>query len=212
MPLYVLGFLGMSRRMEQYDVADWQPYLVTAFIGAILVLIGIVCIVIQFYVSFRDREKNPDLTGDPWNGRTLEWATSSPPAPYNFAIVPVVDDIDAFYEMKRRGIAYPRPDRYEDIEMPNNTALGITIGGLGFVLGFAMVWHIWWLAVASIVGVVICLIIRSSNDDDEHVFPAAEVERIEKARLDLLDKQPKHEIYGAAATPGMAGKPVPGGA
>jgi len=212
MPLYILGFMGMSRRMEHYDIAAWQPYLVVAAIGACFVLVGIVCIGIQFYVSFRDRAMNMDLTGDPWNGRTLEWATSSPPAPYNFAVTPTIEDVDAFYDMKKRGIAHPRIDHFEDIEMPNSTALGVVIGGLGFVLGFAMVWHIWWLAVLSIICVLICLIVRSSNDDDEHVFPAADIARIETARREVLDSLPTPLLPGEDSGTVVGGKPVPGGA
>ncbi|MBW8640350.1 cytochrome o ubiquinol oxidase subunit I [Hoeflea sp. WL0058] len=212
MPLYVLGFLGMSRRMEHYDVPEWQPYLIFAAFGAVLVMIGLICIGVQLWVSVRDRAKNMDLTGDPWNGRTLEWATASPPAVYNFAIVPTVEEIDAFHDMKKRGLAYAASERYEDIEMPDNTPLGLIIGGFGFVLGFAMIWHMWWLAVVSLVVVVACLIIKSSNDDDEHIIPAADVEAIEKERLKIIASQPPHPVIGASETPVPDGSPVPGSA
>ncbi|MEH6524443.1 MAG: cytochrome o ubiquinol oxidase subunit I [Sneathiella sp.] len=183
MPLYALGFLGMSRRMEHYDNAEWQPYLVVAALGAVIILGGIICNIIQLVVSFRDRDATEDTTGDPWDGRTLEWATSSPPAPYNFAVIPQVNGLDAFTAMKENGTAYVQPDAYEDIEMPNNTSLGIIIGGLGFVIGFAMIWYIWWLAISAFIGVLACLIIRSSMDNTDYIIPAAEVEKIEKARL-----------------------------
>jgi len=182
MPLYVLGFMGMSRRMEHYNVAEWQPYLITAALGAVLVLIGIVCIVIQFVVSIRERELTVDETGDPWNGRTLEWATTSPPAAYNFAVLPQVRDVDAFADMKRRNVVGVTPERYEDITMPKSTGMGVMLGGLGFLFGFAMVWHIWWLVGLCLAAVVTLLIIRSSVDDNEYVLTAAEVEAIESRR------------------------------
>ncbi|WP_419913505.1 cytochrome o ubiquinol oxidase subunit I [Hoeflea sp.] len=182
MPLYVLGFMGMVRRMEHYNVPEWQPYLVVAAIGAVFVLIGIVCIAMQLYVSVRDRAGAVDSTGDPWNGRTLEWATSSPPAPYNFAVIPQVQDIDAFADMKRRGVVGARPERYEDITMPKSTGAGVFLGAGGFVLGFAMVWHIWWLAALCLLAAIAILIMRASNDDDEFTITAAEVEAIESKR------------------------------
>lgn len=182
MPLYILGFMGMSRRMEHYNVPEWQPFLMVAALGAVLVLLGIVCIGVQLLVSVRDRKTAMDITGDPWNGRTLEWATASPPAPYNFAVIPQVEDIDAFADMKIRGVADLRPTQYEDIHMPKNSAIGILLGGMAFVLGFAMVWHIWWLAIACLAGALLLLIIRSSNDDNEFIITAGGVEAIEIQR------------------------------
>ncbi|MDF2374283.1 MAG: cytochrome o ubiquinol oxidase subunit I [Rhizobiaceae bacterium] len=182
MPLYILGFMGMSRRMEHYNVPEWQPFLMVAALGAVLVLLGIVCIGVQLLVSVRDRKTAMDITGDPWNGRTLEWATASPPAPYNFAVIPQVEDIDAFADMKIRGVADLRPTQYEDIHMPKNSAIGILLGGMAFALGFAMVWHIWWLAMACLAGALLLLIIRSSNDDNEFTITAGEVEAIEIQR------------------------------
>ncbi|MEM6463312.1 MAG: cytochrome o ubiquinol oxidase subunit I [Pseudomonadota bacterium] len=203
MPLYVLGFMGMVRRMEHYNVPEWQPYLVVAAVGAVFVLIGIFCIIMQFYVSFRDRAEAVDTTGDPWNGRTLEWATTSPPAPYNFAIIPNVEDVDAFADMKRRGVVGVRPAAYEDIVMPKSTGAGIILGGLAFVLGFAMIWHIWWLAACALVGSVVVLILRVSNDDDEFIITAAEVEAIESKR--------QFSQFKIATDASVAGRPRPDG-
>ncbi len=208
MPLYVLGFMGMSRRMEHYNVAEWQPFLQVAALGAVLILFGIICIIIQLVVSVRDRKLAVDSTGDPWNGRTLEWATSSPPASYNFAIIPDVRDVDAFAEMKSRGVAAVVPQIYEDIHMPKNTGMGVFLGGGGFVLGFAMVWHIWWLAAVSLIGVVVLLIIRSSNDDNEFTIPASEVEAIEKQRQYTPFTTTADTDKIAAGT--QAGQTVPG--
>jgi cytochrome o ubiquinol oxidase subunit 1 len=192
MPLYFLGFLGMPRRMEHYDVAEWQPYLIVAALGASLIALGIAAMIVQLVVSVRRRNEALDLTGDPWDGRTLEWLTSSPPAPYNFAVVPEVRESDAFHEMKRRGIAYQRPAGYPDIVMPRNTGIGVIIGGLAFVLGFAMVWHIWWLAIGSGLGILIAVVIRTFDDDTEFVMPAAEVQAIEDQRRQVLAAHPTH--------------------
>jgi cytochrome o ubiquinol oxidase subunit 1 len=185
-PLYILGFMGMPRRMQHFDNPAWQPYLIVAALGTGLILCGIGCMVLQLLVSIRDRRANKDVTGDPWDGRTLEWATASPPAAYNFATIPVVHDRDAFWDMKEKGLAYQRPARYHDIEMPKNTGLGFCIGILAFLFGFAMIWHIWWLALAGLLGLVATVIARSADDDTLAVIPAAEVERVENLRFQAM--------------------------
>jgi cytochrome o ubiquinol oxidase subunit I len=186
MPLYVLGFMGMPRRMVHYNNPAWHPYLQVAAIGAVIVLLGIVCQIIQLVVSIKERAETRDVTGDPWNGRTLEWSTSSPAPFYNFAQVPVIHDLDAFTDMKEKGIAYERPKEYHDIHMPKNTAVGFVIGMLAFVFGFAMIWHIWWMAGASALGMVISVIVRATSEDVDYYVPAAEVERIENQRHSQL--------------------------
>ena len=181
-PLYILGFMGMPRRMQHFDNPAWQPYLIIAALGTGVILLGIGCIIIQLLVSIRDRHANRDTTGDPWDGRTLEWATSSPPPVYNFATIPVVEDRDAFWDMKEKGIAYQRPDHYDPIEMPKNSWHGVAIGLLAFLFGFAMIWYIWWLAIGSFLGLIAVVIARASLDDIHEIIPAAEVARIENLR------------------------------
>jgi cytochrome o ubiquinol oxidase subunit 1 len=192
MPLYALGFLGMPRRMEHYNVAEWQPYLIAAALGAALIGAGIACLIVQLVVSVRQRKERLDLSGDPWDGRTLEWLTSSPPAPYNFAVVPEVKESDAFHEMKRHGVAYRRVAQYPDIVMPRNTGVGVIVGGLAAVLGFAMVWHIWWLAIVAGLGILIVVALRTFDDDTEFVMSAAEVQSIEQQRAQALAAAPRH--------------------
>lgn len=185
-PLYILGFMGMPRRMAFYATEAWHPYLLVAALGVAVIALGILFQGIQLLVSFRDRRALADPTGDPWDGRTLEWMTSSPPAVYNFPRIPVIRDIDAFTEMKEEGAAHPAPDQYKDIEMPRNTPHGLIIGGLAFAFGFAMIWHIWWLAVLTALGMLGTVIARSMEDDIHYVIPAAEVERIENERYRQL--------------------------
>jgi cytochrome o ubiquinol oxidase subunit I len=203
MPLYVLGFMGMPRRMEHYTNLAWQPYLVVAAVGTAVILLGIIFQITQLIVSIRQRQHTRDLSGDPWDGRTLEWATSSPPAVYNFAITPVVHDIDAFEDMKEKGIAHRRPTEYHDIHMPLNTGKGFIIGALAFAFGFGMVWYIWWLAILGALGMLFTVILKSMDDNVEYTIPAAEVERIENARY--------RDLQACALRPDMSASPAIGG-
>src|ERR1700722_5741893 len=177
MPLYVLGFMGATRRMNHYDTPGWQPYMVVALIGALIILAGVLFQVAQVVVSVvkRNSPAYKDVTGDPWNGRTLEWATSSPPPIYNFAVLPVVHDLDAFAHMKERGRTRHAVEDYRDIHMPRNTSAGLVIGLFSLAIGFALVWHIWWLAIAGLLGVVVTLIMRSYDDDIDYTISAETV-------------------------------------
>ena len=188
MPLYMLGFMGMTRRLNQHDNPAWEPYLHVAFIGALFVLAGIGFMLAQFWVSIRDRRKNADHTGDPWDGRTLEWATSSPPPFYNFAVIPQVDSLDAFHEAKRRGLP-PPPQSYAPIHMPRNTGVPIIANLWILLLCFALVWHIWWLAGASLLAMIATFITRSYDEDTDYHVPADEVARIENARRETAAGQ-----------------------
>ncbi|MFJ1300926.1 cytochrome o ubiquinol oxidase subunit I [Pseudomonadota bacterium AL_CKDN230030165-1A_HGKHYDSX7] len=188
MPLYVLGFKGMTRRLNSYDNPEWQPYLIVALVGAVLIALGIWFFLMQIVVSIRDRKKNVDLTGDPWDGRTLEWSIASPAPFYNFAVVPHVDSLDQHWEDKENGVAYKRPAKYEDIHMPRNTGAGVFMGAFGLVMCFALIWHIWWLAIVGLVGMVGSFIRRAYDRDVDYWVPAAEVERIENARFNAMQK------------------------
>ncbi|WP_433854052.1 cytochrome o ubiquinol oxidase subunit I [Stenotrophomonas nitritireducens] len=189
MPLYVLGFMGVTRRLQSYPNADYQPYFVVAMIGAFIIGAGILCQVIQIVVSIRDRKKNVDLTGDPWDARTLEWETASPVQFYNFATLPKGEELDDFWERKQRGEAWPKPARYSDIHMPRNTGAGVVIGAFSLVFGFAMIWHIWWLAIIGLVGMIGAFIWRTFDKDVDYWVPAAEVERIENEHRRHLEAQ-----------------------
>ncbi len=179
MPLYMLGFMGATRRLNHYEAATgWQPLFLLAGVGALIIMTGAAIQLYGLYASIRDRKKNADLTGDPWNGRTLEWATHSPPPIYNFAIIPTVDQLDPLWAIKRGWVTPPEP-KYEDIHLPKNTPLALYIGGLSLVFGFAMTWFITWLAIISFVGMLTCIIIRLTEKEEFDVITAQEVENTE---------------------------------
>lgn len=173
-PLYILGGMGATRRLNMYDDTGWQTLFIVAGAGAALIGVGIVCQLLQIVLGVKNRKKNLDTTGDPWNGRTLEWSTVSPAPHYNYAVLPVVTDRDQFWEDKRAGTVAKTPI-YEDILMPKNTGMGVIIAGFAFLVGFGAVWHIIWMVVAGVVGVIVCLLLRLSNDDTEYVITAAEL-------------------------------------
>ncbi|WP_296657444.1 cytochrome o ubiquinol oxidase subunit I [Paraburkholderia sp.] len=183
-PIYVLGFMGMTRRTNHYDNPDWQIWLVIAAIGAAIIALGIVLQVVSWIEAFINRNKPEckDVTGDPWDGRTLEWATSSPPPVYNFAVIPHVSDIDVFAHMKETGRGIGLEAHYRDIHMPSNTSAGFIVGMFSLVLGFAGVWHITWLAVLALVGIVVTVAARSFGNNDGYIIPAERVREIEELR------------------------------
>jgi cytochrome o ubiquinol oxidase subunit 1 len=186
MPLYVLGLLGMTRRMQHYDVPEWRPWLLVAAFGAVLILIGIVFQIIQLVVSIRHRDELRDRTGDPWHGRSLEWATASPPPVFNFAIPPDVRGEDAYWEMKSHAQQQELEEgepHYEDIEMPRNSPTGFVCAFFATVMGFALIWHIWWMVGAGLIGAFATFVAFAWRDHDEYVIPAAEVARIDRANL-----------------------------
>jgi cytochrome o ubiquinol oxidase subunit 1 len=186
MPLYWLGFLGMTRRMQHYDVAAWRPWLIVAAFGAVLITIGIAFQIAQLVVSIRQREALRDRTGDPWDGRSLEWATASPPPVFNFAILPEVQGEDTYWHQKSRarqqGPETSEP-HYQDIEMPRNSPTGFVCAFFATVMGFALIWHIWWMVAAGFVGALATFVVFAWRDHDEYIIPAAEVARIDRANL-----------------------------
>ncbi|WP_336810444.1 cytochrome o ubiquinol oxidase subunit I [Bosea sp. MMO-172] len=187
MPLYILGLMGVTRRLSRFEDPSLQIWFVIAAVGAVLIAFGILCFIIQIAVSIIRREQLRDTTGDPWDGRTLEWSTSSPPPAYNFAFTPIVHDLDAWADMKKRG--YQRPlGGFKPIHMPRNTGAGVIIAGLATICGFALIWYIWWLAALTFVGVVATAIAHSFNYDRDFHIPAEAVLREEDSRSQLLGK------------------------
>ncbi|MET0308967.1 MAG: cytochrome o ubiquinol oxidase subunit I [Sphingomonas sp.] len=185
MPLYVLGLMGVTRRLRTFEDPSLQIWFIIAGFGAALIACGIGAMLMQFYVTFRDREKLRDTTGDPWNGRTLEWATSSPPPDYNFAFSPVVHEGDAWADMKQRG--YQRPvEGFKAIHMPSNTGTGVILAGLSVACGVGMIWYVWWLAAISFVGILAVTIGHTFNYKRDFHIPADQVIETEGKRTRLL--------------------------
>jgi len=181
MPLYVLGFMGVTRRLSHFDDPSLQIWFQIAALGAVIIAFGIVSFLIQMVVSYRRREQLRDYSGDPWNGRTLEWATSSPPPDYNFAFTPVVHDSDAWWQMKQHK-AQRLTDGFLPIHMPKNTGAGIILAGLSTLCGFALIWHMWLLAAIAFVAIVGGAIIHSFNYKRDYHIPAEAVARVEEER------------------------------
>jgi cytochrome o ubiquinol oxidase subunit 1 len=181
MPLYVLGLLGMTRRMQHYADTRWQPYLIVAEVGALIILCGIIATIAQLVVSIRTRERRRDLTGDPWNGRTLEWSTTSPPPEYTFAVLPEVDSLDAFWAMKHSGKRRP-PDRYESIDMPGKSANGFVTAFFAVVTGFALIWHIWWMASVGLACAIVTLLVFGWVERVDHRISGDALEREARKR------------------------------
>jgi cytochrome o ubiquinol oxidase subunit I len=182
MPLYALGLLGMTRRMQHYADLRWQPYLIVAEVGALVILGGIIATIAQLVVSIRTRATRRDLTGDPWDGRTLEWSTSSPPPAYNFALLPKVDSLDACWAMKQRGPGVP-PEHYEPIEVPRNSANGFVTAFFAVITGFAMIWHIWWMAILGLACALVTLVIFGWVERVEDEVSGEQLAETERARL-----------------------------
>ncbi len=183
MPLYVLGLRGMTRRLQNIADPSWRPLLLVAELGAIVIFLGIVCQAVQLYVSIRTRENRRDLTGDPWGtGRTLEWSTSSPPPGYNFAVLPRVKTVDAFWEMKRTGKAAFEPS-YEAIEVPRGSPIGFIIAFFAVLTGFSLIWQIWWLVILGLLAILATVLVFGWSENREREISAGEMARIERARL-----------------------------
>lgn len=176
-PLYLLGFMGATRRLNHYDVPDWQPLFLIACLGVAVVLMGVGFQFLQIFVSIRDREKNKDVTGDPWNARNLEWASSSPPPVFNFGRTPEVHSRDAFWEMKKEGKSLKEPP-FEEIHMPKNSPYGFLIGFFSFVFSFALIWYIFWLAILMAVAMLVCVIAHVYQKETEYTISEEEVKKL----------------------------------
>jgi len=182
MPLYALGLMGMTRRMQHYDVAAWHPWLLVAAAGAAIILVGIIFQVAQLVVSVRRRDELRDATGDPWNGRSLEWSIPSPPPSFNFAVLPEVEGEEAYWGVKRRQHeALGDEPEYAEIEMPRNSPTGFVCAFFATIMGFALIWYIWWLAAAAAVGAFATFVAFAWRDRNEDAIPASEVARIDRA-------------------------------
>ena len=185
MPLYVLGLMGVTRRMSHFDDPSLQIWFQVAAFGAVLIALGIGAFLVQLAVSWRRRAALRDVTGDPWHARTLEWSTASPPPDYNFAFTPIVHDNDAWHDMKRRGHQRPTAG-FKPIHMPKNTAAGVVIAGLATLCGFALIWHMWLVAGVAFAATLAAAIAHTFNYRRDYHIPAETVDRSEQVRTQLL--------------------------
>jgi len=181
-PLYLVGLLGMTRRMQHYADLSWQPYMIVAEAGAVIILCGIVATIAQLVISIRTRERRRDRSGDPWNARTLEWSTASPPPGYNFAVLPQVKSLDAFWSMKQQG-GIALPQRYDSIEIPKNSANGFVTAFFAVVTGFALIWHIWWMAILGLLCAALTLFAFGWIKRVEHEVSGAQLAEADRSRL-----------------------------
>ncbi|MGR6329637.1 cbb3-type cytochrome c oxidase subunit I [Sphingomonas sp. XXL09] len=206
MPLYVLGAAGLARRTQAVMEPVYRPWLYAAELGALILFCGLAALIVQLWVSIRDRDANRVFAGDPWDGRGLEWSTSAPPPEYNFARQPHVDHRYAFYQEKREGAPYHPPTGYRSIEMPRNSVVAPVIGIASAAAGFGLVWHMWWLAIVGIQVVVGTVIVRSFNRDTQRRIPADEVALREAAWLAAVARaQPiSRELETTRANQGLA--------
>ena len=185
LPLYMAGLLGMTRRMQHYDVPEWRPWMIISALGVVVILGGVICQITQLVVSIRNRDNLRDLTGDPWDGRSLEWATPSPPPAFNFAIMPNVEDEEPYWTIKQRAIDTQHlgeEPHYEPIHMPRNSPTGFITAFFSTVTGFALIWSIWWMAIAGLVAAFATFVVFAWRDENEYEVPADEVARIDRAR------------------------------
>ncbi len=177
-PLYILGLMGATRRLSHYDASlGWQQLFIVSGIGVMIIIAGIGLQLFQLAYSIYKRKQYIDKTGDPWNGRTLEWSTKSPAPHYNFAVIPEVSTRDAFWEAKHQK-QNPSTD-YKPFKMPKNTSMGIVIAGFSLIAGFALIWHIWWLAAIGLLGIVVSVIVRINDDNTEYTVTVEEIKHIE---------------------------------
>src|ERR1700758_2639949 len=145
MPLYALGLMGATRRMQHYSDPHWQPLMQVALVGAGFIFLGIILTAVQLVVSIRQRHASRDRSGDPWDARTLEWSIPSPPPPWNFTRLPNVERIDAHCDKKQEGGGRRAPPMtFVDLHVPRNTPVGVLLAFFAVLFGFAMIWRIYW--------------------------------------------------------------------
>ncbi len=179
MPLYLLGLMGATRRLDHYDASlGWHPLFLVAAVGVVCIGCGVGFQLLQILVSIKNRKENKDVNGDPWDGRTLEWMTTSPPPFYNFAVTPVVQDRDPFWTLKQNKAPREKPI-FEDVHMPKNSHIGLLIGGFSFLVGFGLTWHIMWLAILGFIGVIVSLLMRFADTNIEDHISALEMEKLD---------------------------------
>lgn len=182
MPLYALGLMGAVRRLDHYSDASWQPFFIVSGIGVVVIGIGMLLLIGQIAYSVWKRNELRDETGDPWDGRTLEWSIPSPAPEYNFAITPMVTERDDWWYRKKRGLKKPSISEYKDIHLPKSSGTGVAVGLFAGLVGFALIWHMWLVAGLALMAIIVVVIVRTMNDDSEYVVTASELVKSEGVR------------------------------
>ncbi|WP_181169967.1 cytochrome o ubiquinol oxidase subunit I [Mesorhizobium sp. B2-4-2] len=184
-PLYIVGLLGMTRRLQHIDMDMWAPWLVVAAFGIVVMIVGAACQITQLVVSIMHRDELRDETGDPWDGRSLEWSTSSPPPVFNYARLPHVENEEPYWTVKQRAMdeqSQETEEDYEAIEMPRNSPTGFVTAFFSTLIGFALIWHIWWLAIVGFIGAYATFVVFAWREHGDYEIPADEVGRIDLDR------------------------------
>jgi cytochrome o ubiquinol oxidase subunit 1 len=205
-PLYALGLMGLPRRSVSYNIPAYVPLEITALIGALVLAAALAALVAQLWVSIKQRDSNRVFAGDPWDGRSLEWAVSAPPPEYNFPVIPAVTGRDAFTMAKQAGIAYRPETTYADIELPENSGIGVVLGASGFALAFGLVWHIWWAVILFAAISVVTVIVRGFSRNTTRIVPAQQVRQEHQRWLNAVAeaKAITRKDEGRSANRGLA--------
>lgn len=187
-PIYILGFMGMTRRLSQDIDPSYHKMLFIALIGTFIIGIGIIFQIIQLIVSIKEKNKNLDITGDPWDGRTLEWSIPSPAPIYNFSIKPKVKTLDFWWKMKKSKMNHKKQKMYKEIYMPKNNSTGFLIFLFSLIFCFSMIWYIFWLAIISFILIILTFIVKNFKKQNKKIFSIKEIIKIEKKYYDNLKK------------------------
>ena len=187
--MYVLGFMGMTRRLDYIPYVSWRPLLVGEEVGIFLFCVASYYLFKQLYVSVRDRAQNRVMSNDPWGtARSLEWLTHTPVPFYNFAVRPQINSRDEWAWRRQHGLDGARPDHYEDIHLPSNSVVPALLGAFAFAFGFGFVWRMYWLVAVSLAGMIAAIIAKSFHEDSGHTIPGAMVERLERGFRDVVSE------------------------
>lgn len=176
-PMFISGLDGQARRMYTYsESTGFGIWNMISFVGAIGLAIGFILIVYNIYYSFRYAPRN--VGQDPWDARTLEWATSNPVPAYNFPVVPEVQSAEALWDAKKKNIPLFK-GKIEKIHMPSNTGVPFIMSAIFFVFGFSLIFSMWAMAIIAAIGIFACMGYMSFQKDDGYYIPVDEIEKTE---------------------------------
>lgn len=180
---HFLGLQGMPRRVYTYlSGLGLETGNFVSTIGAILMTVGTLLFIINVIYT-HTRSDVPVAESDPWDGRTLEWATETPIPTYNFAQIPKVRGLDAYFVEKTKGNGRMIPSEpIGPIHMPNPSILpflmacSLTIGGFGFCLHSFFESNVipFTIGALGIAGFFLGMVLRSVQEDYGHYIEVDE--------------------------------------